>query len=166
MRAINPFAYSPFVIIESLRLYAHPSSLILAVTTYAFNSRYWNRMFDLFYFVLLPSNRRENVLDYTTFCLFACLCAFQGSVRLQKSFMLLECTHMKLVAAVSLQKTSGHLESEKEISTTLPCFFSYFSFNLCELVYNICKSKLDYIHRFAGSWHSWHFSVQFLFFHF
>lgn len=40
VRDNNPFAYSPFVIIESLSLYVHPYSLTLAVTTYGFDSRF------------------------------------------------------------------------------------------------------------------------------
>lgn len=81
-------------------------------------------MVDLFCFVLLPSNRRENVLDYKTFSLFVCL--FVCLTRKLTFTEVLYAFGMELVVAVSLEKTSGQLESEKEISTTLPCLLTLF----------------------------------------
>lgn len=52
--------------------------------------------------------------------------------------MLLECTHIKLVVAVSLQKTSGQLKSEKEIGTTRPCFLSHNFFYISMNSFIIC----------------------------
>lgn len=71
-------------------------------------------MFDFLFCHLQTEWKIFSIIKLFEFFLLACLYAFQGNLGLQKFVMLLECTHMQLVVAVSLQKTSDQLESEKK----------------------------------------------------